>query len=139
MTKAILPPTDSRPARGGRGFATFDAPPSSPLLLDESGAPDFVALQASADFRELRRRIAVFVVPATCGFLLWYLGYVALSAYAPEFMATRVYGVINIGLLAGLLQFATTIALTLGYARYARRKLDPQVGAVRSLTAEDRA
>lgn len=138
MTKAILPPTDSRHARGGRGFATFDDPPS-PLLIDESGEPDFVALQASADFRELRRRTAVFVLPATCGFLLWYLGYVALSAYLPDFMATPVYGVVNVGLLLGLLQFVTTIALTLAYARYARRKLDPQVAAVRSLTDEERA
>ncbi|MFI9012032.1 DUF485 domain-containing protein [Actinosynnema sp. NPDC053489] len=137
MTKAILPPTDSRPARGGRGFATFDDP-GSPLLVDEAGEPDFVALQASDDFRELRRRIMIFVVPATCGFLLWYLGYVALSAYAPDFMGRPVWGVLNVGLLFGLLQFVTTIALTLGYARYARLKLDPQVGAVRSLTAEDR-
>jgi uncharacterized membrane protein (DUF485 family) len=138
MTKAILPPTDSRQTRGGRGFATFDEPPA-PLLVDESGAPDFVALQASDDFRELRRRTTVFILPATCGFLLWYLGYVALSAYLPEFMATRVYGVLNVGLLFGLLQFATTIALTLAYARYARRRLDPQVAAVRSLTDEERA
>jgi uncharacterized membrane protein (DUF485 family) len=136
MTKAILPPTDSRPARGGRGFATFDDPVAS-LLVDQSGAPDFVALQASPDFLELRRRITVFVVPATCAFLLWYLGYVALSAYAPDFMGTPVYGVLNIGLMFGLLQFVTTIALTLLYARYARRKLDPQVAAVRALTAED--
>ncbi|WP_367137819.1 DUF485 domain-containing protein [Saccharothrix sp. HUAS TT1] len=135
MTKAILPPTDPRSARGGRGFATFDDP--SPRLVDETGAPDFAALQDSADFRELRRRIAVFVLPASCGFLLWYLGYVALSAYAPDFMGTPVYGVVNIGLLVGLLQFATTIALTLGYSRYARRRLDPQVAAVRALTAED--
>ncbi|ONI90278.1 hypothetical protein ALI22I_13260 [Saccharothrix sp. ALI-22-I] len=138
MTKAILPPTDSRPARGGRGFATFDDPVSS-LMVDESGAPDFVALQASPDFRELRRRITIFVVPATCAFLLWYLGYVAMSAYAPDFMGTPVYGVLNIGLMFGLLQFVTTITLTLVYARYARRKLDPQVDAVRSLTAEDQA
>lgn len=138
MTKAILPPPDSRPARGGRGFATFDDPGSS-LLVDEYGAPDFVALQDSADFRELRRRITVFVIPATCGFLLWYLGYVALSAYAPDLMGTPVVGVINLGLLFGILQFVSTITLTLTYARYARRRLDPQVDAVRSLTAEDEA
>ena len=54
-------------------------------------------------------------------------------------MGTRVYGVVNVGLLFGLLQFATTIALTLAYARYARRRLDPQVAAVRSLTDEERA
>jgi uncharacterized membrane protein (DUF485 family) len=138
MTKAILPPTDSRPARGGRGFATFDDPGSS-LLVDETGAPDFVALQDSADFRELRRRIVIFVVPATLGFLLWYLGYVAMSAYAPDLMGTPVFGAVNLGLLFGLLQFVSTITLTLVYARYARRRLDPQVAAVRALTAEDEA
>lgn len=139
MAKAMLPPTDSRRARaGGRGFATFEDP-ADVLLIDAQGNPDFAAIQRSDDFRELRRRIAIFVLPATTAFLAWYLGYVALSAYAPEFMATRVLGVLNTGLLLGLLQFATTIALTLAYARYARRRLDPQVAAVRALTAEDRA
>ncbi|WP_433262497.1 DUF485 domain-containing protein [Actinosynnema sp. CS-041913] len=134
MTKAILPPTESRRARG---FATFDEP-GVPLLVDEAGAPDYAAIRDSADFRELRRRVTVFVLPATIGFLAWYLGYVALSAYAPEFMGAKVYGVINIGMVFGLLQFATTIGLTLLYARYARRRIDPQVAAVRALTAEER-
>ncbi|MGM1065430.1 DUF485 domain-containing protein [Saccharothrix sp. Mg75] len=138
MTKAILPPADSRQARGGRGFATFEEPPPA-LLIDDDGKPDFVALQDSADFRELRRRTMIFVLPATCGFLLWYLGYVSLSAWAPDFMGTPVLGVLNVGLLFGLLQFVTTIALTLSYSRYARRTLDPRVAAVRSLTTEDRA
>ncbi|MEU7525384.1 DUF485 domain-containing protein [Saccharothrix sp. NPDC042600] len=136
MTKAILPPSESRRARG---FATFDEDPGVPLLVDESGKPDFVALRDSEDFRELRRRVTRFVLPATLGFLAWYLGYVALSAYAPDFMATEVYGVINIGIVFGVLQFVSTIALTLAYARYARRKLDPQVATVRALTGEGRA
>ncbi|XVV01416.1 DUF485 domain-containing protein [Actinosynnema sp. CA-248983] len=136
MTKAILPPSESRRPRG---FATFDEDPGARLLVDQTGKPDFTALQDSEDFRELRRRVTRFVLPATLGFLAWYLGYVALSAYAPEFMAAEVYGAINIGIVFGVLQFVSTIALTLGYARYARRKLDPQVAAVRALTKEDRA
>ncbi|GAA2691837.1 MULTISPECIES: DUF485 domain-containing protein [Actinosynnema] len=137
MTKAFPPPVESRHQRAdARGFATFDDPAPA-LLVDEDGNPDYVAIQQSEDFRELRRRTALFVVPAILGFLAWYLAYVGLSAFAPDFMATRVFGVVNVGLLLGLLQFVTTIALTLGYSRYARLRLDPRVAAVRELTDED--
>jgi len=134
MTKAIPSPADARRARG---FATFEEPPP-PLLVDEAGRPDYAAIRDSDEFRELRRRTAVFVAPAILGFLAWYLGYVALSAYAPGFMGAELVGVINVGMVFGLLQFATTIALTMLYARYARRRIDPQVAAVRALTAEER-
>ena len=59
--------------------------------------------------------------------------YVIASAYAHDFMSTRVFGVVNVGILLGLLQFVTTVALTLTYARYAKRRLDPQVSVVRGL------
>ncbi|MBW4720920.1 DUF485 domain-containing protein [Saccharothrix obliqua] len=130
MTKAIPSPGRTR------GFATFDEPPP-PLLVDAAGKPDFAAIRETPEFQELRRRTRAFVLPALVGFLGWYLGYVVLSAYAPEFMGAKVFGAVNVGLVFGLLQFATTVALTLAYARYARRRLDPQVAAVRALTAED--
>ncbi len=133
MTKAILPPDSGR----ARGFATFDEPPP-PLMVDAAGRPDFAAIRDSAEFRELRRRVRVFVLPAVVGFLAWYLGYVLLSAYAPAFMGAKVSGAVNVGMVFGLLQFATTIALTILYSRYARRRIDPQVAEVRALTAEDR-
>ncbi|HEX6341542.1 DUF485 domain-containing protein [Umezawaea sp.] len=133
MTKAVPRPLDSRltPNRG-RGFATFDEP-AQPLLVDEEGNPDFVAIQQSEEFKALRRRALVFIFPMTALFLTWYLTYVVASAYAHDFMSTRVLGVVNVGILLGLLQFVTTVALTLTYARYARRKLDPQVVVVRGL------
>ncbi len=133
MTKAVPRPLDSRqtPNRG-RGFATFDEP-AQPLLVDDEGNPDFVAIQQSEEFKALRRRSLVFIFPATALFLTWYLTYVLASAYAHDFMSTRVLGVVNIGILLGLLQFVTTVVLTLAYARYAKRTLDPQVTAVRGL------
>jgi len=133
MTKAVPRPLDSRqtPNRG-RGFATFDEP-AKPLLVDDEGNPDFVAIQQSEEFKVLRRRALVFIFPMTALFLAWYLTYVIASAYAHDFMSTRVVGVVNVGILLGLLQFVTTVALTLTYARYAKRRLDPQVTAVRGL------
>ncbi|MEV0679456.1 DUF485 domain-containing protein [Actinosynnema sp. NPDC050436] len=134
MAKAILPPGESRRARG---FATFDEPPP-PLLVDAAGRPDFAAIRDTDEFRELKRRTKVFVLPAVLGFLVWYLGYVAASAFAPGFMATKVVGEVNAGIVLGLLQFASTLALTVAYARYARRRIDPQVAEVRALTSEER-
>ncbi|MEO6766032.1 MAG: DUF485 domain-containing protein [Umezawaea sp.] len=133
MTKALPRSLDSRQSPNrGRGFATFDEP-AKPLLVDEDGNPDFVAIQQSEEFKALRRRALVFVFPMTALFLTWYLTYVIASAYAHEFMSTRVFGVVNVGILLGLLQFVTTVVLTLSYARYAKRKLDPQVSVVRGL------
>lgn len=134
MTKAVPRPLESRqiPNRG-RGFATFDEPAKS-LLVDEDGNPDFIAIQQSEEFQALRRRTLIFVFPMTALFLTWYLTYVIASAYAHDFMSTRVLGVVNVGILLGLLQFATTVVLTLSYARYAKRRLDPQVSVVRALT-----
>ena len=94
--------------------------------------PDFEAIQDSAEFAELRRRLRRFVFPMTGLFLVWYLTYVLLSAYAHAFMATQVFGLVNVGLLLGLGQFVSTVLITLAYNRYARRRIDPQVALIRA-------
>lgn len=93
--------------------------------------PDFQAIQDSAEFGELRRRLRRFVFPMTAVFLVWYLTYVLLSAYAHEFMARPVFGLVNVGLLLGLGQFVSTVLIALGYNRFARKRIDPQVALIR--------
>jgi uncharacterized membrane protein (DUF485 family) len=88
-------------------------------------------VQESPDFRELRSRLRRFVFPASVGFLVWYLAYILLASYEREFMATKVLGNINVGLLIGLLQFVSTFALTTIYVRYAERRLDPLAEQIR--------
>ncbi|MGW4070022.1 DUF485 domain-containing protein [Nocardia grenadensis] len=105
--------------------------------LDRSGEragppPDFVAAQTSPEFRELRNRLRRFIFPMAALFLLWYLGYVLLGAYAHDFMATPVFGEINIGLLLGLGQFLSTFVITGLYVRFANRELDPRAAALRA-------
>jgi uncharacterized membrane protein (DUF485 family) len=92
----------------------------------------FVAVQASPEFRELRNRLRRFVFPMTAIFLLWYFAYVMLGAFAHDFMATKVWGDINIGILIGLGQFVTTFLITFIYVRFANRELDPRAEAIRS-------
>jgi uncharacterized membrane protein (DUF485 family) len=87
--------------------------------------PDWSAIEESADFTVLRRRLRRFVFPMTAAFFLWYLLYVLLSDYAHGFMSTKVFGNINVGLIFGLLQFVSTFVITWAYMRYADRHLDP--------------
>ena len=96
-----------------------------------SGA-DYLAMQASPEFAELRSRLRRFVFPTTAFFLIWYATYVLLGAFAHDFMATRIWGNINVGLLLGLGQFLTTFLITSIYVRFANRELDPRAEAIRN-------
>jgi len=95
-------------------------------------AADYLAVQASPEFRELRSRLRRFVFPTTALFLIWYAAYVLLGAFAHDFMATKVWGDINVGLLLGLGQFLTTFLITGLYIRFANRDLDPRAAAIRA-------
>ncbi|MDQ4093633.1 MAG: DUF485 domain-containing protein [Actinomycetota bacterium] len=81
--------------------------------------------QHSAEFATLRRKLRGFIFPMTAFFLTWYFLYVLLAAFAPQFMAIKVLGNINVGLLIGLLQFVTTFVITTAYVRFATKNLDP--------------
>lgn len=91
----------------------------------------WAATQRSAEFATLRRRLRSFVFPIAAFFLAWYFLYVLLAAFAPGFMAARVSGNINVGLLFGLLQFVTTFVITMVYVRFANRHLDPISSRIR--------
>ena len=82
-------------------------------------------VHASAQFQDLRRRYRNFAIPATIAFMAWYLLYVLMSSWATDFMSTKLVGNINVALVFGLLQFASTFVIAWLYARHADRKLDP--------------
>jgi uncharacterized membrane protein (DUF485 family) len=73
----------------------------------------------------LRRRFRRFAFPMTVAFLAWYLLYVLLSVYAPDFMSARLFGNITVGLVFGLLQFVSTFVITHVYVAHANRRTDP--------------
>jgi uncharacterized membrane protein (DUF485 family) len=104
-------------------------PPTDRRLLTPE---EYRQAQQSAEFTELRRRFRSFAVPMTVAFLAWYLLFVLLSSYAHDFMATKVFGNINIGLLLGLGQFVTTFVITTLYVRHAGRSTDPIADEMRT-------
>ena len=105
--------------------------PSPP---ERSGSPaddDWEEIASRPEFQELRRRLRNFVFPMTGLFLAWYLLYVLMASYAPSFMAIKLVGNINVGLVFGLLQFVSTFLITFLYVRFADRRLDPLAADLR--------
>lgn len=93
---------------------------------------EYRAVQASPEFQELRSRLRRFVFPMSGLFLVWYAAYVILGAFAHDFMAIKVWGDINVGLVIGVGQFVSTFVITGLYVRFANRELDPRAEAIRN-------
>jgi uncharacterized membrane protein (DUF485 family) len=105
-----------------------------PTTAQDTAAADTVnweAIQDSPDFARLRHALRSFVFPTTVAFLVWYFSYVLCAAFARDFMDTKVFGNINVGLLFGLLQFVSTFVIALVYARRMNSRFDPQADRLR--------
>ena len=90
-----------------------------------SGHAIYEELSTTNEFRELRTRYRAFAIPWTITFLVWYFVYVVLCMWATDFMDYRLWGNINVALVLGLLQFASTFLIAGLYARHAGKSLDP--------------
>jgi uncharacterized membrane protein (DUF485 family) len=86
---------------------------------------EYLAAQNSPEFQDLKKRFRAFAFPMTFAFFAWYLLYVLLSTYASDFMATDVFGNVNLGLLLGLGQFVSTFVITHLYVNHANTRTDP--------------
>jgi len=85
-------------------------------------------IHGSEQFALLRHRFRTFAFSWTVAFMIWYLLYVFMSSFAVDFMSIKIAGNINIALVFGLLQFASTFLIAALYSRYANSRLDP-IGA----------
>ncbi|ASU80229.1 DUF485 domain-containing protein [Actinopolyspora erythraea] len=134
MSNTTPPPLRARHGeRGEKTHASFGGIEKSAARGGNTG-PDFTGIAGSAEFGELRSRLNRFVLPMTALFLLLYIGYVLLAAYAPDFMGEPVFGNINVGLLFGVGQFASTLLITTLYVRFTARRVDPEVDELRETT-----
>jgi uncharacterized membrane protein (DUF485 family) len=91
----------------------------------EQKAIDWEAIERSPEFQELVHRRRSFVIPCTVFFLSWYLGFILLTAYAPDFMGESVYEGLTVGYCLALTQFAMVFGLGLWYLRKSDREFDP--------------
>ena len=86
---------------------------------------DWEAIERSPEFRELIAARRRFVLPATIFFLAWYIGFILLAGYAPDFMARSVHDGLTVGYCLALTQFVVVAVLGLMYLRRAERVYDP--------------
>jgi uncharacterized membrane protein (DUF485 family) len=86
---------------------------------------DWEAIERSPEFRELLSARRRFVLPATIFFLAWYIGFILLAGYAPDFMAGSVYEGLTVGYCLALTQFVMVGTLGLMYLRRAERVYEP--------------
>ena len=94
----------------------------------DGGAPkniDWVAAERSPEFRELVETRRRFVVPATVFFLGWYITFILLAGYAPDFMGESVYEGLTVGYVLAMSQFVMVWVLGWLYLRKADRVFDP--------------
>jgi uncharacterized membrane protein (DUF485 family) len=86
---------------------------------------DWEAVERSPQFEELVAARRRFVLPATIFFLAWYIGFILLAGYAPDFMARSVYEGLTVGYCLALTQFVMVAALGLMYLRRSEKVFDP--------------
>lgn len=92
---------------------------------------DYEAFQQTGDFQEYKHRFRRFAFPLTVAFMVWFVLYVLLAAFAHDFMAQPFLG-LNVGLWLGLAQFVTTFGITMSYVAFANKHLDPATEKLRA-------
>jgi uncharacterized membrane protein (DUF485 family) len=138
MRNATQPPPRSRQTEATFGEIDKSARRTD-LAAPGHAGPDFPHIAQSAEFRELRGKLRRFTFPMTLVFVVWYVGYVVLAAYFPDFMGIRLFGAVNIGLALGIGQFVSTLVITALYLRYAAKEIDPRAEELyRKATGEER-
>jgi uncharacterized membrane protein (DUF485 family) len=96
-------------------------------MAEERARPhvDWEAVERWPEFQELVTRRRRFVVPAIIFYLAWYMAFILLAGYAPDFMGESVYEGLTVGYVLALTQFVMVAVLGLWYLRRADRDFDP--------------
>src|SRR6478609_11004212 len=98
---------------------------------------DWSGIERSDEFRELVKKRRSFVVPATIFFFTYYMTFIIVAGYAPEFMGKSVYQGLTVGYCYALTQFLMVFVLGLWYLRKAEKEFDPLADAVAAAGVAD--
>jgi uncharacterized membrane protein (DUF485 family) len=79
--------------------------PADPARSKETSPTTWDRIAESRPFKDLMAAKKIFVIPAFVFFVAYYFALPVLVGYAPLFMSTRVWGVLNLAYLFALSQF----------------------------------
>ena len=99
---------------------------------------DWEGIERSEEFHELVKQRRSFVIPATIFFLAYYMTFIIVAGYAPDFMGESVYEGLTVGYCYALTQFLMVFVLGIWYLRKAEREFDPLADAVAAAAARRR-
>jgi len=86
---------------------------------------DWEGIKRSPEFQDLVKQKKAFVFPATIFFLVYYMAFILLCAYAADFMGERVYEGLTVGYTLALTQFLMVLVLGLLYLKRSANVFDP--------------
>ena len=92
---------------------------------DHMRGVDWGAIEESPEFQELVHRRRGFVIPGTIFFLTYYMAFILLAGYAPDFMGSSVYECLTVGYCLALTQFVMVFVLGIWYLRKSDHEYDP--------------
>jgi uncharacterized membrane protein (DUF485 family) len=116
---------------------TTSAPQGGATADEQVRGIDWEAIEASPEFQELVTRRRSFVLPATIFFLTYYMAFILLAGYAPDFMGSSVYEGLTVGYCLALTQFLMVFVLGILYLRKADRVYDPLAQRVLTQAGDD--
>jgi uncharacterized membrane protein (DUF485 family) len=93
--------------------------------VEESRDARYVSISQDERFIALRRKTRQASLLTALVFLVWYFLYVIAAVFARPLMRHRIVGDVNVALVFGVLQFASTFLLARRYSGYSRDALDP--------------
>jgi len=102
----------------GNATNNEEVSPATPVNAPAAQAP-WDEIAASRLFQDLMATKKVFIVPAFVFFLAYYFALPVLVGYAPQFMAIKVIGQVNLAYLFALSQFLMAWVIAGLYVRAA--------------------
>ena len=115
---------------------TTSAPQGGATADDQVRGIDWQAIEASPEFQELVTKRRSFVLPATIFFLVYYMAFIIVAGYAPDFMGESVYEGLTVGYCYALTQFLMVFVLGIWYLRKSDKEFDPLRDRVVEAAAE---
>jgi uncharacterized membrane protein (DUF485 family) len=100
--------------------------------LTESPTPDWERIERSPEFRELVTARRKFVMPALVVFVVWFGGFLVLTAYARDFMRKTPIGSLSWAYLLALSLIVMTWLIAWLYLRWSDRELAPLADRISS-------
>src|SRR5699024_6141023 len=82
---------------------------------------EYIKIEQTEEFKELKRRKYRFIFPVPLLFIVYYLFFIAMSAYAQDFMSQPLWGNLTIGYLFGVSYYLVVWALAFVYVIKARQ------------------